>query len=145
MYQNQVGLRQQNQGGARGDDADAIREDAESEIVANDAEVEPMNLTNIVDIYRSELDTCLMRHDYANAAQFQRCIMMILDSLNGSIPMSRDLRISLFTSLGDTLEDMAEQVRPNAPAAAARYESYSEQLRAMAVSDPPGTGLLHNG
>ena len=68
---------------------------------------------------------CLMRHDYAMAAQFQSCIMRILDALNGAVPMSRTTRTSLFTSLGDSLEGMAGQVRQNAPAVAERYEADS--------------------
>ena len=68
---------------------------------------------------------CLMRHDYAMAAQFQSCIMRILDALNGAVPMSRTTRTSLFTSLGDSLEGMADQVRQNSPAVAERYEADS--------------------
>ena len=52
-----------------------------------------------------------MRHDYATVAQFQNCIMAILDAINGSVPMTDEVRSNLFNGLGSSLESMADRVR----------------------------------
>ena len=127
-------IRQQNQGVAHGDDTDMSRisEGGESETAENDQVVEPRtNLTQAVDIFRNELNDCLARHDYPMAAQFQHCIMAILDAINGTIPMSNEVRVNLFNELASSLESMADQIRPHLPNLAERYLTYSGQCREM--------------
>ena len=86
-----------------------------------------------MDTLRAELNECLARHDYATAAQFQNCIMAILDAINGSVPIADEVRSRLFNSLGSSLESMANRVRRNLPAVAARYDDLSGQMRNMAT------------
>ena len=71
-----------------------------------------------MDTLGAELNECLTRHDYATAAQFQNCIMAILDAINGSVPIADEVRSRLFNSLGSSLESMADRVRRNLPAVA---------------------------
>ena len=129
-------IRQQNQGVARGEDTDmAVASEAgESETAENDPPVEPPQgfLTQAMDTLGAELNECLTRHDYATAAQFQNCIMAILDAINGSVPIADEVRSRLFNSLGSSLESMADRVRRNLPAVAERYNDLSGQMRNMA-------------
>ena len=128
-------IRLQNQGVARGEDTDMVvaSETGQSEAAENDPAVEPSQgfLTQAVDTLRGELNECLMRHDYATVAQFQNCIMAILDAINGSVPMTDEVRSNLFNGLGSSLESMADRVRRNLPATAERYNELSGQLRSM--------------
>ena len=86
-------------------DSDML-EEAESEDRGVDETVEPQtNLTQCVETFCNELNACLMRHDYPMAAQFQNCIVSILDAIHGTLPMPRGARAALFTGLGDQLEE----------------------------------------
>jgi len=128
-------IRQQNQGVARGEDTDmAVGSEAgESETRENDPPVDPPGvLTQVTETLRVELNECLYRHDYATAAQFQNCIMAILDATQGGVPIAVEVRSSLFNGLGSSLESMANRVRRNLPAVAARYDDLSGQMRNMA-------------
>ena len=69
------------------------------------------------------------------AAQFQRCIMAILDALNGTIPMTNEVRVDLFNMLRDSLESMADQIRNQMPNVAESYNAYGGQLREMTHRD----------
>ena len=109
-----------------------LGEGGESETVERDDVVEPRtNLSQTVETFRNELNDCLARHDYAMAAQFQRCFMAILNALNGTIPMTNEVRADLFNMLGDSLESMADQIRNQMPNVAERYNAYGGQLREM--------------
>lgn len=124
----------QHHGVGHGDDADMVgsEEGGESEEREEDVLAEPRtNLSQTVETFWNELNSCLMRHDYGMANQFQNCIMMILDALNDTIPMPQAKRIELFTTLGGSLESMADQTRVMAD----RYNNYSSQLREMAFVD----------
>lgn len=79
------------------------------------------------------MNDCLARHEYAMAAQFQCCIMAVLDALNGTVPMTNEVRVNLFNGLGDSLESMADQVR--VPNLAESYLAYSGQFREMSRRD----------
>lgn len=129
-------IRQQNHGVARGEDTDMVvaSETGESEAAENDPPVEPPQgfLTQTVETLRAELNECLTRHDYATATQFQNCIIAILDAINGSVPMTDEVRSRFFNNLGSSLESMADRVRRNLPAVAERYNDLSGQLRNMA-------------
>ena len=127
-------VRHQNQGVAQGEDTDMDRtsEGGESEAVENDEVMEPRgNLSQAMDIFRNELNECLARHDYQMAAQFQQCILMMLDAMNGTIPMTNEVRVNLFNELANNLEGMADQVRPQLPHLAERYLTYCGQCRNM--------------
>ena len=93
------------------------------------------NLTQAMDTFRAELNECLHREDFAMAAQFQHCIMLVLDTMHGAIPMDPTTRVSLFNRLGDSLESMADQIRQRLNQHAERYLNDTEQLRAMAHID----------
>ena len=125
-------VRQQNQGVAQGEDTDMgrISEGGESETAENDEVIEPRgNLTQAVDIFRNELNDCLARHDYPMAAHFQQCILMMLDAMNGTIPMTNEVRVNLFNEFANNLEGMADQIRPHLPNLAERYLVYCGQCR----------------
>ena len=127
-------VRHQNQGVAQGDDTDMDRtsEGGESEAAENDEVMEPRgNLSQAMDIFRNELNECLARHDYQVAAQFQQCILMMLDAMNDTIPMTNEVRVNLFNELANNLEGMADQIRPQLPHLAERYLTYCEQCRNM--------------
>ena len=60
---------------------DGIFEGGESEAAENDGMVEPhTNFTQAVEERTQQLG--LSRHDYAMAAQFQHCIMAVLDAIS---------------------------------------------------------------
>lgn len=89
-----------------------MMESRESEERERDPPIEPRaNLSQIIETFRNELNSCLMRSDYEMASQFQNCIMMILDAMDGPIPMPNARRVELFTTLSSCLESMADQVR----------------------------------
>ena len=77
------------------------------------------------------------------AARFQQCVLLILDTTNGQIPMSRETRANLYTELARNLEGMADQIRTQLPNVAARYNQYSgaaswsnqQWMKAMCMSD----------
>ena len=123
-------IRQQNQGTARGDDTDMThQESAESESMERDENVEPeSDFMRIVHTLRDELNQCLARQDFAMAARFQQCVLLILDATNGEIPMTRETRANLYTELAKNLEGMADQIRINLPNVAARYNQYGGEL-----------------
>ena len=75
------------------------------------------------------------RNDDAMAAEFQRCIMLMLDTMHGVIPVDPSTRVMLFNRFGNALESMADQIRQRSDQHAERYVNYSEQLRAMAHID----------
>ena len=58
--------------------------------------------------------------------------MAILDATQGGVPIAVEVRSSLFNGLGSSLESMANRVRRNLPAVAARYDDLSGQMRNMA-------------
>ena len=61
-----------------------------------DEVVEPRgNLTQTLET-RNELNDCLARHEYAMAAQFQCCIMAVLDALNGTVLMTNAMRMKFY-------------------------------------------------
>jgi uncharacterized membrane protein YdfJ with MMPL/SSD domain len=92
-------VRQQNQGVSQGDDTDMspTSEGGESEVPERDEVVEPRgNLTQTLETLRNELNDCLARHEYAMAAQFQCCIMAVLDALNGTVLMTNAMRMKFY-------------------------------------------------
>ena len=125
-------VRQQNQGTARGDDTDMTQnESAESEAMERDETVEPeSDFMQFVHTLRAEVNECLARSDFAMAARFQQCVLLILDATNGQIPMSCETRANLYTELARNLEGMADQIRSQLPNIAARYTQYGGQLLA---------------
>ena len=68
-------------------------------------------LTRIHDTLRQELNSFLARENWEEAAEIQRCIMMVLDSLNIGQPLKRGARIRLYQQLGDRLEHVADRQR----------------------------------
>ena len=68
-------------------------------------------LTRIHDTLRQELNSFLARENWEEAAEIQRCIMMVLDSLNIGQPLERGARIRLYQQLGDRLEHVADRQR----------------------------------
>ena len=129
----------QNHGVSHGDDTDMMEsegEGGESEERERDPPIEPRtNLSQTIVTFRNELNSCLMRSDYGMASRFQNCIMMILDAMDGPIPMPHVKRVELFTTLSSCLESTADQVRTQYPVMADRYNSYGGQLREMAHVD----------
>ena len=51
--------------------------------------------------------------------------------MNGTIPMTNEVRVNLFNELANDLEGMADQVRPQLPHLAERYLTYCGQCRNM--------------
>lgn len=127
-----------NHGVGHGDDTDEMEvesEGGESEQREVDPTTEPRtNLSQTLETFRNELNSCLMRsdYDYAMTDRFQNCTMKILGAMDGPTPMSHTQRVELFTTLGSCLESMADQVRIQYPMMADRYNSYGGQLRDMA-------------
>ena len=127
---------QQNRGVAFGDDTDMVdkQEGAESEVATSDPPV-PVSeasgeLTRIHDTLRQELNSFLARENWEEAAEIQRCIMMVLDSLNIGQPLERGARIRLYQQLGDRLEHVADPQRVSSEALIAeRFQRYANQLR----------------
>ena len=140
---------QQNRGVAFGDDTDMVEnptgaspmgEGAESEAATFDPTV-PVSeasgeLTRIHDTLRQELNSFLARENWEEAAEIQRCIMMVLDSLNTGQPLERAARIRLYQQLGDRLEHVAadRQRVSNEALIAERFQGYANQLREIAFA-----------
>ena len=55
--------------------------------------------------------------------------------MNGTIPMTNEVRVDLFNRLRDSLESMADQIRNQMPNVAERYNAYGGQLREMTHRD----------
>jgi hypothetical protein len=140
---------QQNRGVAFGDDTDMMEnpigassmgEGAESEAPTFDPTV-PVSeasgeLTRIHDTLRQELNSFLARENWEEAAEIQRCIMMVLDSLNIGQPLERGARIRLYQQLGDRLEHVADRQRvSNEALIAERFQRYANQLRENAFAE----------
>ena len=140
---------QQNRGVAIGDDTDmtetqaaaasSVVEGAESEAPTTDP-VLPISeasgeLTRIHDTLRQELNSFLSREDWEQAAAIQRCIMLVLDSLNLGQPLERGARIRLYQQLGDRLEHVADSQRVNNETLIAeRFQRYANELRENAFA-----------
>ena len=107
-------------------------EDVEDIVEENQDDEHGANLRQAMHTFRSELNECLQREDFAMAAEFQHCILLMLDTMHGTIPMDPSTRSSLFRRLGDSLESMADQIRIQSAQHAERYNQYSQQLREMA-------------
>ena len=140
---------QQNRGVAFGDDTDMVEnptgaspmgEGAESEAATFDPTV-PVSeasgeLTRIHDTLRQELNSFLARENWEEAAEIQRCIMIVLDSLNIGQPLERGARIRLYQQLGDRLEHVADRQRvSNEALIAERFQRYANELRANAFAE----------
>ena len=64
--------------------------------------------------------------------QTQRCIMMVLEALNGGQPLEKGPRIRLYQQLGDRLERIADRQRVNEEnLIAERVQAYANQLPEM--------------
>ena len=100
------------------DNSEEEEEDAVEETGRNESGA---NLTQAMYTFRAELNECLHREDFATAAECQRYIMLMLDTVHGAIPMDPATRISLFNRLGDSLESMADQIRQRSNQHAERY------------------------
>ena len=141
---------QQSRGVAYGDDTDmaddaarssqARGEGAESEAPTFDPAVPvfetPGELTQVHETLRQELNSFLARENWEEAAEIQRCIMMVLDSLNTGQPLERAARIRLYQQLGDRLEHVAadRQRVSNEALIAERFQGYANQLRENAFA-----------
>ena len=111
-----------------------MMESRESEERERDPPIEPRaNLSQIIETFRNELNSCLMRSDYEMASQFQNCIMMILDAMDGPIPMPHARRVELFTTLLGIYGGSSPYTQY--PVMADRYNSYGGPLREMAHVD----------
>ena len=53
----------------------------------------------------------------------------MLDAMNGTIPMTNEVRVNLFNEFANNLEGMADQIRPHLPNLAERYLVYCGQRR----------------
>eukprot|EP00435_Cladocopium_sp_Y103_P030677 s3830_g7.t1 len=94
------------------------------------------NLSQVHVTFRNELNACLSREGLKTSPEFQRCIMLILDNMNGAQPMPRGTKINLFQLLGGRLERLADQQRQRSESLMAeRYQAYANQLRNMAWID----------
>eukprot|EP00435_Cladocopium_sp_Y103_P071291 s334_g37.t1 len=124
-------VRHQNRGIAVGEDTDMIQEEEDDVSLASSID----NYTTALNTLHSELNQCLVRHDYPRAAVFQQCVMMVLDATNQPQPLDPNARIQLFHGLGDRLEQMSDETRLTNPVVAERYLAYSGQFREMATRD----------
>ena len=138
---------QQSRGVGYGDDTDmaddaarsshARGEGAESEAPTFDPAVSvfetPGELTQIHETLRQELNSFLARQNWEEAAEIQRRIMMVLDSLNGEQPLEPAARIRLYQQLGDRLEHVADRQRVNT-LIAERFQGYANQLKQNAFA-----------
>eukprot|EP00435_Cladocopium_sp_Y103_P006332 s4440_g2.t1 len=105
-------VRYRNRGIGVGKDTDMAgqEEQAESEAGEDDISLASSvdNITQSLETMRSELNQCLSRGHWPHAAQFQRCVVMILDAQNQPQPLNQGARIQLFEALGDRLERMSD-------------------------------------
>eukprot|EP00435_Cladocopium_sp_Y103_P009020 s5186_g2.t1 len=80
--------------------------------------------------------TLLMREAFADAELIQRCILLILDAMNGGQPLEREARINLFQSIARRLEHISNRQRSAGEIVVAdRFQPYSGQRREMAYID----------
>ncbi|CAL1132603.1 unnamed protein product [Cladocopium goreaui] len=117
-----------------------LQRGAESEAATFDPTVPvseaPGELTRIHDTLRQELNSFLARENWEEAAEIQRCIMMVLDSLNIGQPLERGARIRLYQQLGDRLEHVADRQRvSNEALIAERFQRYANELRENAFAE----------
>ena len=96
----------------------------------------PGELTQVHETLRQELNSFLARENWEEAAEIQRCVMIVLDSLNIGQPLERGARIRLYQQLGDRLEHVADRQRvSNEALIAERFQRYANELRANAFAE----------
>eukprot|EP00435_Cladocopium_sp_Y103_P076053 s57_g74.t1 len=96
------------------------------------------NLTQTHETLRDgdELNACLSREAWSDAAEIQNMIMILPEALNGAQPMDRGVRIRLFTRFCEKMERLADVKRQQGDMLIAqRYQEYADQLRDMAWID----------
>eukprot|EP00435_Cladocopium_sp_Y103_P019410 s1858_g4.t1 len=68
-------------------------------------------MATVRETFRNESNSCLSREDWDTAADFQRCIMLVLDSLDSAQPLERGARIRQFQMRGDRVERLPDRQR----------------------------------
>jgi hypothetical protein len=132
-------VRTQNQGIVHGgDDTDMdrdVREAGEEEQRENDPAVNPEDtpeITQVTMTFRNELNDCLRREQWSDAAVFHRGVMQILALVNQHQPVSMELKRDLFYALAADLQRLVDRHTETDPDLAERYQQYVNQLREMA-------------
>ena len=134
-------VRTQNQGIVHGgDDTDMdrdVREAGEEEQRENDPAVNPEDtpeITQVTMTFRNELNDCLRREQWSDAAVFQRGVMQALDLVNQYQPVPAELKQQLFYALAADLQVMSDRHAVTDANQSERYRQYVNQLREMAYN-----------
>ena len=134
-------MRTQNQGIVHGgDDTDMdrdVREAGEEEQRENDPAVNPEDtpeITQVTMTFRNELNDCLRREQWSDAAVFQRGVMQVLDLVNQYQPVPAELKQQLFYALAADLQVMADRHAVTDANLSERYGQYVNQLRELACN-----------
>ena len=134
-------VRTQNQGIVHGgDDTDmdqVVSEAGEEESRENDAAVNPEDtpeITQVTMTFRNELNDCLRRGQWSDAAVFQRGVMQALDLVNQHQPVPVELKQHPFYSLAADLQTLVNRHAETDANLSERYQQYVNQLREMAYN-----------
>ena len=134
-------MRTQNQGIVHGgDDTDmerAVSEAGEEEQRENDPAINPQDtpeITQVTMTFRNELNDCLYREQWSDAAVFQRGVMQALDLVNQHQPVPPELKQRLFNDLAGDLQILANRYAETDANLSGRYQQYVNQLREMAYN-----------
>ena len=123
-----------------GDDTDmdqVVSEAGEEESRENDPAVNPEDtpeITQVTMTFRNELNDCLRREQWSDAAVFQRGVMQALDLVNQYQPVPAELKQQLFYALAADLQVMSDRHAVTDANLSERSRQYVNQLREMAYN-----------
>ena len=123
-----------------GDDTDmdqVVSEAGEEESRENDPAVNPEDtpeITQATMTFRNELNDCLRRGQWSDAAVFQRGVMQALDLVNQHQPVPVELKQHLFYALAADLQTLVNRHAETDANLSERYQQYVNQLREMAYN-----------
>ena len=91
--------------------------------------------TTARNMLQAELDLSLVSHDLVHAAQFQQCLLMLIDVTHQDRLLTQQDRERLFTALGDCLEGFSTGLRRRDSCRASRYLQLAAEFRNMVFAD----------
>ena len=112
-------------------------EAGEEERRENDPAVNPEDtpeITQVTMTFRHELNDCLRREQWSDAAVFQKGVMQALYLVNQHQPLPVELRQQLFFALAADLQILVSRHAETDANLSARYQQYVNQLREMAYN-----------